>query len=51
MLPDDRLKRAAQIVMLHLSTRTARLDERPENLPLRVRQHSYHVSIRRERIK
>src|SRR5215213_4995195 len=44
--PDDRLDRAAQVVMLRLVWRTARLDQRCKHLPLLIRQNLRPVSIR-----
>jgi hypothetical protein len=43
--PDDRLDGAAQVVMVGLVRRAARLDQRREHLPLRVRQHTQPISI------
>jgi len=43
--PDDRLDRAAQVVMVGLVRRAARLDQRCKHLPLRVRQNLQPVSI------
>jgi hypothetical protein len=44
--PDDRLDRAAQIVVLGLAARAHRLDQRRKPLPLRIRQDPRRVSIR-----
>jgi hypothetical protein len=44
--PDDRLDRAAQVVVLRLAARAHRLDQRRQPLPLRVCQNPCRASIR-----
>ncbi len=44
--PDDRLDRAAQIVVLGLAVRAAGLDQRFQHRPLSIRQHAHHLAHR-----